>query len=422
LFGSCWYILTPDDSPEAKAERALSNTRVTTTTICELEMEGRLTSPGTADFPFGHVASVTALVNEDHYRLRSYVDSQNALGGTNETGVYCRRAADRCTRVSPAHRRVRGRVFSHGRAPMTAPCRVCHGEVATITRLAQSSWVLCRTCLSMHRTPIDTSFTDRFISNVGYPWGLTHGDGFSEASFARDTNYSGTWWEFFAARTALRSTATVLDFGSGTGPLLEYLKGRDLTVTGLEPSAQNRDFSQRHGHTVIGEFLQGGMFNDQSVDVIHLCNSGQFVPDLARVFRIFHDILTPDGVVFMGDKGYRWSSGRARSVFQREHAACYFSYPALCNLMALTGFEVVFYRNLFGEFKMIARKVRLPITPRLRGSFACERLLLALLPVTERAFQMLHRTILSLPSPMKRLAKILGRQLQVLPDRLRPDG
>ena len=88
LFGACWYILTPDDSPEATAARALSNARAITATICQIQMESRLRSPGTADFPFGHASNVEA-VGDNRYRLRSYVDSQNAFGATVRTNFDC---------------------------------------------------------------------------------------------------------------------------------------------------------------------------------------------------------------------------------------------------------------------------------------------------------------------------------------------
>ena len=54
--------LLRDDSPEAQAERELSSARAIVTTICELEVEQRLRSPGTADFPFGHVSTVTSVL------------------------------------------------------------------------------------------------------------------------------------------------------------------------------------------------------------------------------------------------------------------------------------------------------------------------------------------------------------------------
>ena len=49
-------------------------------------MEQRLRAPGTADFPFGHLAEHTGA---NRFRLRSYVDAENAFGGEVRTGFLC---------------------------------------------------------------------------------------------------------------------------------------------------------------------------------------------------------------------------------------------------------------------------------------------------------------------------------------------
>ncbi len=51
-------------------------------------MTSQLRAPGTADYPFGHVANVEDLGN-DRYRLRSYVDAENAFGGEVRTNFVC---------------------------------------------------------------------------------------------------------------------------------------------------------------------------------------------------------------------------------------------------------------------------------------------------------------------------------------------
>ena len=92
-FGGCWYLFTPSpESPEeaaaAAAEQALRTARVNTSVLCELETESRLRAPGTADFPFGHSLDVQAL-SDNRYRLRSYVDAENAFGGEVRTVFDC---------------------------------------------------------------------------------------------------------------------------------------------------------------------------------------------------------------------------------------------------------------------------------------------------------------------------------------------
>lgn len=88
MFGGCWYVFMPDNSPEAQQERALFNARAITVTLCESAMSQRLRAPGTADYPFGHGVNVMAL-GSNRYGLRSYVDAQNAFGGEIRTQFDC---------------------------------------------------------------------------------------------------------------------------------------------------------------------------------------------------------------------------------------------------------------------------------------------------------------------------------------------
>jgi len=88
LLGGCWWLTSVGDSPEAERRRADSTARAIVTVHCEAEMTRRLRSPGTADYPFGHVANVESL-GGSRYRLRSHVDAQNAFGGTMRTSFVC---------------------------------------------------------------------------------------------------------------------------------------------------------------------------------------------------------------------------------------------------------------------------------------------------------------------------------------------
>ena len=49
MFGGCWWIVQPDTSPEAVAERELRDAKAITATLCESAVTKRLQSPGSAD-------------------------------------------------------------------------------------------------------------------------------------------------------------------------------------------------------------------------------------------------------------------------------------------------------------------------------------------------------------------------------------
>ena len=81
--------LAPEPSLEEQPqERRADSARAGTVVVCENQMTSQLRAPGTADYPFGHVANVQDLGN-DRYRLRSYVDAENAFGGEVRTNFVC---------------------------------------------------------------------------------------------------------------------------------------------------------------------------------------------------------------------------------------------------------------------------------------------------------------------------------------------
>ena len=86
LMGGCFaaILLVPEDTEQS----SLSMARAVTATLCEQRMTAGLRAPGTADYPFGHVAEVTAL-SDNRHRLESYVDSENAFGGQVRTRFVC---------------------------------------------------------------------------------------------------------------------------------------------------------------------------------------------------------------------------------------------------------------------------------------------------------------------------------------------
>jgi hypothetical protein len=88
MFGGCVVLMMLPQSEERKQERALNDGQVNTTVLCEHAMTQRLRAPGSADYPFGHVSSVTR-VGENRFQLTSYVDAQNAFGAKLRTRFRC---------------------------------------------------------------------------------------------------------------------------------------------------------------------------------------------------------------------------------------------------------------------------------------------------------------------------------------------
>lgn len=88
LLGSCVVMMLIPESDERRRERELNTAQVNTTVLCESAVTQRLRSPGSADYPFGHVSSVTRS-GDNRYQMLSYVDSQNGFGATVRTRFRC---------------------------------------------------------------------------------------------------------------------------------------------------------------------------------------------------------------------------------------------------------------------------------------------------------------------------------------------
>ena len=87
--GMCVAISVTSDDPARSAEDAFVNSRIITRTLCEQQMRGRLRAPGSADFPFSSAGSVVRTGEPNTYRMRSYVDAENAFGGEVRSRFTC---------------------------------------------------------------------------------------------------------------------------------------------------------------------------------------------------------------------------------------------------------------------------------------------------------------------------------------------
>ena len=87
--GMCVAITMMPDDPERSAEDAFRDSRIMTETLCEQQMMGRLRAPGSADFPFSSAGDVVRSGEPNTYRLRSYVDAENAFGGEVRSWFTC---------------------------------------------------------------------------------------------------------------------------------------------------------------------------------------------------------------------------------------------------------------------------------------------------------------------------------------------
>ena len=79
------WIVVPETDPTSATE---SNNNAMAYIMCQQFTEKRLTSPGSADWPFAGARSTTTLP-ANRYRVQTHVDSQNTFGAMLRTQVDC---------------------------------------------------------------------------------------------------------------------------------------------------------------------------------------------------------------------------------------------------------------------------------------------------------------------------------------------
>lgn len=258
-------------------------------------------------------------------------------------------------------------------------CRICEGRSIKIKELSEYNSYLCQNCLLVQRIPLYQTHEERFISNEGYDWSLVE-----EKEFQERVKNKEIRWNSFIQRVPSKKIDTVLDFGSGYGPLLEYLKEIKIDAVGIEPSKKNSQISLDKGHKVINGYLSSNTFKEESFDIINICALMQYIPNIKDIFIILNKILKDDGYIFIEDKQSYYSTFNVLNNLKYELTAQYFSTISLKNLLSLTGFEVLYYRNFFGHFYLIARKSKK--TDKLKGFYWLERIRVFCLPLTDFVF------------------------------------
>ena len=92
----------------------------------------------------------------------------------------------------------------------------------------------------------------------------------------------------------------ILDIGSGSGNLLLALKGlnKNYQLTGLEIDSGAVKKARKAGLNVKEGFLAADTFQNEKFDLIRMGHVIEHVPDPMKTFRIAHNLLESDGILF----------------------------------------------------------------------------------------------------------------------------
>lgn len=148
----------------------------------------------------------------------------------------------------------------------------------------------------------------------------------------------------------------VLDVGSGPGLFLLHGKERGWETIGLEPSIQAVETSRKLGLHVIEAFLdQHSAAQVGRVDVVHMSEVLEHLPNPAETLRLVHPILEPHGLLCTAvpndynpfQRAVRETNPRDPWWLAPPHHINYFDFESFKALVESCGFEVILQESTF---------------------------------------------------------------------------
>lgn len=104
-------------------------------------------------------------------------------------------------------------------------------------------------------------------------------------------------WKYQLIKDYFPRPANLLDFGSGTGEFLHYMKGNSWNVFGIEPNDTARE---KANHLLGNKVSQDLLFlKNNSIEVITLWHVLEHIHDLNNTIQKLKHLLTPDGLIII---------------------------------------------------------------------------------------------------------------------------
>jgi len=148
----------------------------------------------------------------------------------------------------------------------------------------------------------------------------------------------------------------ILDVGSGPGFFLQHGKERGWQTLGIEPSTQAAAHSRELGLEIVEDFLTEETVDELgTVDVVHMSEVLEHIPDPRGMLKIVKDLLAPGGLIcVVVPNDYNPFQYALREVCGYEpwwvappHHINYFDFNSLSQLFENCGFKVVLSEATF---------------------------------------------------------------------------
>ena len=106
--------------------------------------------------------------------------------------------------------------------------------------------------------------------------------------------------------TKYRTGGVLLDIGTGDGEFLSVAKAAGFEVIGTEPSTTGTRLASARGHDVRIGRLQEIDFKDRRFDVVTVWHDLEHVSRPNNLLRRIHELLKPDGLLFVAVPNEEW--------------------------------------------------------------------------------------------------------------------
>ncbi len=143
----------------------------------------------------------------------------------------------------------------------------------------------------------------------------------------------------------LRPPARGLDYGAGTGELVQLLSDRGYRATGCEPSANAREEARRkYGFSLFSSLDE---VQEGSCDLVVAVEVVEHLSKPWVMFEKFADLLAPEGRAYIATPSTNGLLARLLKSRWREAAKpfhlVFFNYPALDRMALAAGFRATKY-------------------------------------------------------------------------------
>jgi len=177
-----------------------------------------------------------------------------------------------------------------------------------------------------------------------------------EQAYLINFSFEDTHWWFVGRRQIILdrirqafpggvSAKSVLDFGCGTGKLMQCMSDFE-TVIGIDASEISLEYCRKRGLKTVMKDEDFFRENRAQFNVVTLLDVLEHVPDEAAVLGRIHHMLTDDGLLLVTVPAYQflWGDEDELSDHLRRYTA-----KGLKQVVTASGFEVTFisYFNFF---------------------------------------------------------------------------